>query len=325
MKRSLIGVLIGVFCVQLFWVGLASSSETYPSKPITMVLPVSAGMSDTLMRVICKVAEKDLGQAIIIDNKTGGGGSIAVNNVLKSKPDGYTVGMAVTGFFISMPQMLDLPYNVFTDTTDILAICKYNFALCVKADAPWNTFEDVLAYAKMNPGKFTYANFGTGMSQQICMERIALKEGIKWTQIPFKSGGEAVIACLGGHADAVAQGSVDSLPHLKSGKLKMLLALDNERWPEFPTVPHVMEKGYDFYAFSFISLYGPKGLPESIRQRLEDVFKKAMEDPSFTKVVKQFGLMPTFKSGKDYSALWRSYYDETGKVLKAIGLIEKKK
>jgi tripartite-type tricarboxylate transporter receptor subunit TctC len=325
MKRSFITVLVSIALVQPFFASDALPMESYPNKPVTMVLPVSSGMADTLMRVISKAAEKDLGQPIIIENKTGGGGSIGVNSVVKSKPDGYTVGMAVTGYFVSQPQMLDLPYNVFTDITDILAIAKYNFALCVKADAPWNTFEDVLAYAKKNPGKFSYGNYGTGMSTQISMERIAMKEGVKWTQIPFKSGGEAVVGVLGGHADAAVQGSVDVLPHLKSGKLKMLLVMDNKRWPDYPNIPTILEKGYDFYAVSFISVYGPKGMPEPIRQKLEDVFRKAMDDPSFVKVVQQFRVDPTFMSGKDYSALWRSYYEGTGQVLKALGLIEKKK
>jgi tripartite-type tricarboxylate transporter receptor subunit TctC len=325
MKRSFITVLVAIALVQPFFTGDALAQEAYPNKPVTMVLPVASGMADTLLRIISKAAEKELGQPVIIENKTGGGGSIGVNSVVKSKPDGYTLGMAVTGYFVSQPNMLDLPYNVLTDITDIAAIVKYNFALCVKADAPWNTFEDVLTYAKKNPGKFSYGNYGTGMSTQISMERIAMKEGIKWTQIPFKSGAEAVVGVLGGHADAAVQGSVDVLPHLKSGKLKMLLVMDNKRWRDYPNIPTILEKGYDFYAVSFISIYGPKGMPEPIRQKLEDAFKNAMNDRSFVEVTQKFGVDPAFMSGKEYSALWRSNYESTGQVLKALGLVEKKK
>ncbi len=161
-----------------------------------------------------------------------------------------------------------------------------------------------------------------GVTQHICMERIAMKEGIKWTMVPFKSGGESVMACLGGHTDAIVQGSIDELPHIKAGKLKLLLVLNDSRWPDSQSTPHILEKGYDFYALSYISFYGPKGLPEPIRQKLEDAFKKAMRRPSFTDVMKQFQVESAYLSGKEYSAHWRSRYEEMGRVIKAIGLVE---
>ncbi len=310
------------FLIPCFFVTNGSSQEPYPNRPISMVCWSTAGMMDTVTRVICKVAEKELGQPIIVENKPGAGGAIGKNYVLKSKPDGYTLGVTTTGTYLVIPHMRKLPFDVLTDVTDIIAVCKYNFGLIVKIDAPWNSFEDVIAYAKKNPGKFTYACAGVGVTQHICMERIAMKEGIKWTQVPFKSGGESVMACLGGHTDAVAQGSIDVLPHIKAGKLKMLLALDDKRWPDVPNVPHILEKGYDFYALSYISFYGPAGISEPIRQKFEDVFRKAMKDPSFIDVMKQFQVEAAYLSGKDYSNFWRSRYEEMGKVIKALGLKE---
>jgi len=299
------------------------SQEPYPVRSITMVCWSTAGMMDTVTRVICKVAEKELGQPIIVENKPGAAGAIGKNYVLKSKPDGYTLGVTTTGTYLVIPHMRKLPFDVLTDVTDIIAICKYNFGLAVQSDAPWKTYEDIIEYAKKNPGKFTYACAGVGVTQHICMERIAMKEGIKWTQVPFKSGGESVMACLGGHTNAVVQGSIDVLPHIKAGKLKMLLALNDKRWPDAPDVPHILEKGYDFYALSYISFYGPAGISEAIRQKMEDVFKKAMKDPSFIDVMKQFQVEASYLSGKDYSTHWRSRYEEMGKVIKAIGLVEK--
>jgi tripartite-type tricarboxylate transporter receptor subunit TctC len=191
-------------------------------------------MGDTVTRVLCKNAEKELGQPIVIETKPGAAGAIGINYVVQSKPDGYTIGMAVTSNYIVNPHIRKLSYGTLTAITDILAVCKYNFGLAVKAGSQWNTYEDVIAYARANPGKFTYACAGVGVIQHITMERIAMKDGIKWTVVPFKSGGEAVVGVLGGHADAAVQGSVDLLPHLKSGKLKMLLVMDNKRWPDYP-------------------------------------------------------------------------------------------
>jgi len=313
---------IVIFLITCFFVTNGLPQEPYPVRSITMVCWSTAGMMDTVTRVICKVAEKELGQSIVVENKPGAAGAVGKNYVLKSKPDGYTLGVTTTGTYLVIPHMRKLPFDVLKDVTDIATICKYNFGLAVKVDAPWNTFEDVIAYARKNPAKFTYATAGVGVTQHICMERIAMKEGIKWTQVPFKSGGESVLACLGGHTDATVQGSLDVLPHIKAGKLKMLLALNDSRWPDVSNVPHILEKGYDFYALSFISFYGPAGISEPIRQRLEDVFKRAMKDPSFIEVMKKFQVEEAFMSGKDYSTHWRSRYEEMGKVIKALGLSE---
>lgn len=323
MKKLLKLFGVGVLLITILTVGFASAQGSYPNRPITMVVWSTVGMGDAVTRILCKNAEKELGQPIVIETKPGAAGAIGINHVVQSKPDGYTLGMAVTSNYVINPYMRKLAYDTLTSITDILAVVKYNFGLAVRADAPWNTYEDVIAYAKKNPGKFTYACAGVGVTQHICMERIAMKEGIKWTAVPFKSGGESVMACLGGHTDAVVQGSMDVLPHIKAGKLKMLLSLDGSRWPDVPDVPQILEKGYNFTAMSYISYMAPRGIPEPIRQKLEDVFKKAMEDPSFTEVMKQYNVQATFMSGKEYSALWRSQYDEMGKVVNALGLVEK--
>ena len=217
-------------------VGDGRSQELFPNRPITVVSPWGPGMSDTITRVVCKAAEKELGQPIIVENKPGAGGTIGVSYALKAKPDGYTLGLPMTSAYIIQPQMRQLSYNPLTDAVDITTIFRYNFGLAVRTDAPWKNFEELIAYARNNPGKFTYACAGVGVGQHICMERVAMQEKIKWTQVPFKSGVEAVAACLGGHTDAVVQGSVDEIPHIKAGKLKLLLTLDDKRWPGFPAV-----------------------------------------------------------------------------------------
>jgi tripartite-type tricarboxylate transporter receptor subunit TctC len=272
---------------------------------------------------MCKVAERELGQPIIVENKPGAGGSLGMNYVLKSKPDGYTLGTPGTGSYFIHPHMRNVPYDPFTDSIDITPIFKYNFGLVLRVDAPWNTFEDILKYAKNNPGKFRYAVAGVGNPQHICMERIAMKEGIQWTLIPFKSGMESVTACLGGHTDAAVQGSIDVMPHIKAGKLKLLLTIGDRRWPAIPNVPSILEKGYNFYAISYHFINAPTGVPKSIIKKLEDVFNKAKRDPSFIELMGKFEVEVCTMSGKEFSDLWKSNYDEMGKVIKTLGLQEK--
>jgi tripartite-type tricarboxylate transporter receptor subunit TctC len=315
--------LIAIFLIMAVFIRNGVSQELYPNRPVTVVVPWSAGMADTMTRAICNVAEKELGQPIIVENRPGAGGAIGVNYVLKSKPDGYSLGIASTTNYITYPHTKKLPYDVLKDVTDIMVFCRYNQLLCVRADAPWNTYEELIEYAKKNPDKFTYATPGLGSGQHICMEQIAMEEGIKWTVIPFKGGGAAVLACLGGHTNGVTMSSIETSAHIKAGKLKLLLVLTDSRLPDFPDIPTILEKGYDFTATTYLSLYGPRGLAEPIRQRLEDVFKKAVEDPSFTEVAKKFQIGTVYMSGKEYSDYWRSKYGERGKVIKLLGLAYK--
>lgn len=312
---------IAVLSILALSVNYSLGQETYPNRPINVIVFWGPGQTDTLTRVICKAAEKYLGQPLIVENKPGGSAAIGMNYVAKSEPDGYTIGVSATSVNYCLPHMRKVPYNILTDCTDICAITKYKAGLCVKADAPWNTFEDLLAFAKKNPGKFKYGSAGKSGTQYIAMERIAMKEGIRWTQIPFKSGGEAALACLGGHTDAVAQGPIDVSPHLRAGKLKLILALNDSRWKETPNVPNCKEK-YGFSSVAYTSFVGPKNMPIAIVQKLEAAFKKAMGDPSFVDICEKFDVEQDFMTGKQYSDFWRSEYDNMGKVIKALGITE---
>lgn len=319
-KGVLVLCLIGVLLVISSFPKDTSGQTSFPARPITMIIESGAGgMADTMTRLLCKAAEKELGQPIVCENKPGGGMTIAKNYVVKSEPDGYTIGVSTTATNINIPHMRDLPYNVHTDQRDIATYFKYTHALCVKADAPWKTFEDVLAYAKQNPGKFTYATAGVGVTQHIVMERIAMKQGIKWSMVPFKSGSEAVVACLGGHTHAVAQGPADVIPHIEAGKLKLLLALNDNRWPISPNIPTVLEK-YGFFGMNYQSIYGPRGIPDHAAEKLENAFKKAVSNPSFVEGAKTLQVVIFYMSGKDYDKFWRSHYDEMGKVVRDLGL-----
>jgi len=324
MSRTLKLFLVVVFLVTALCVGDSLSSEVYPSRPITVVLGWGAGgMHDTLTRLLSKAAEKELGQPIIIENKSGASGVIAQNYVCKSKPDGYILSSTITGTYIVQPQMRKTPYNPFTDITEIMTFAKYNNGVCVRAEAPWNTIEDLIAYSKSNPGKFTYAHPGVGMMPHIVLEHFTMKEGIKWNGIPFKSGPEGVNACLGGHVDGVVMGSRDLIPQIQAGKLKLLFIISDSRWPEVPNVPTILEKGHKFYMLSYMDINGPKDLPETIKEKLHNAFKNAMKDTSFQGMLKKYHIEEAYLSGKDYAEKWRAMYPAMGEILNTLGLVEK--
>jgi tripartite-type tricarboxylate transporter receptor subunit TctC len=322
--RTLKLSLVVMILITALWARESLAADTYPNQPITIVCGWAPGsMHDTLIRVLSKAAEKELGQPIVNENKPGAGGVIAKAYVVKAKPDGYTLGTTVTATYIVQPQIRKVPYDPFKDVVDIMTYAEYNNGIVVRADAPWNTWEDIIAYAKANPGKFTYGHPGFGMMPHITMEHIAMKEGIKWQQVPFKNGPEAVNACLGGHIDSATAGSSDLIPQVKSGKMKMLIIISGNRWAATPTVPTIVDKGHDFYLLSYMGVYGPKGLPEPVRQKVDKAFKNAMKDRTFQDMLKQYTIEEAYMTGSEYAEKWKKLYAPMGKLVNQLGLVEK--
>jgi tripartite-type tricarboxylate transporter receptor subunit TctC len=312
-----------IFLVGAWLAAEAWPADTYPMKPIKIVLGTAPGsMMDNLTRMIAKAAEKELGQPVIVENKAGAAGVIAKSHVVGSKPDGYTLGSTVTATYIIQPQIRKVAYDPFKDVVDIMTFAEYNDGIAVRADAPWNSIEDVITYAKANPGKFTYGHPGYGMMPHIVMEHFAMKEGIKWQQVPFKNGPEAVNAVLGGHVDAAVAGSSDLIPQTQAGKLKLLVIISGNRWTAVPKVPTIVEKGHDFYVLSYVGLYGPKGLPEEIRQKLERVFRNAMKDRAFQDMLRQYSIEEAYLTGREYSEKWKGLYPSMGNTINNLGLVE---
>lgn len=292
----------------------------FPSKPITLIHPWVGGASDLAVREVIKEAAKELGQPINLEFKVGGAGAIAVNHVVKSAPDGYTLGITATANYIFAPHIHDLPYDALTATTDVIALYQNTYGIAVKTSDPWKTIEDLIEYAKKNPGKLKFGSIGAGSTQHVTMFRIAEKEGIKWTHVPFKKEGEVISACLGGHVDTTTQTPIATQGQIDAGKMRLLMVLTDGKWPALPNAPNMLDKGFGFHGIAYISVIGPAGLPEPIRKRLEDAFMKAVKSPAFLEVIKKYGLDPRSLPGEEYSKLWRKEYEVSGKVIKAIGL-----
>lgn len=311
---------MSVLLIAVLFYGNSFAQAIYPNKPITLVHPFVGGASDLAVREVIKDAGKELGQPINIEFKAGGSGSIAATYVVNSAPDGYTLGIIATSNYLNIPHMNDIPYNALTATTDVIALFQNTYGITVRTSDPWNTYEDLIAFARKNPNKLKYATIGAGSTQHVTMYRIGEKEGIKWIHIPFKNEGEAISACLGGHVDICTQTPIATQGQIDAGKLRLLMVLTDGRWPASPKALNMLDKGFDFTAIGYITVIGPAGLPEPIRQRLEDAFAKALKSPAYGEVVKKYGLDARSIPGKAYSDLWRKQYDASGKVIKAAGL-----
>lgn len=317
-----ISIFLGSFFFTQVIAGSVSAQEKYPTKPISFVIGYPAGgTTDLCARPLVVAAGKILGQPIVVLNKPGGGSAVAVASIKLEKPDGYTIGILPSGAVLSQ-HMRNVPYDSATDFTPIMQYAVYLYGLVVKADAPWKTFKDFMDYAKANPGKIRYSTAGAGTPQHLVMERLALKEKIKWTHIPFQGGGPAITALLGGHVEASSQ-TTEWKPHVEGGRLKLLAVYGETRMQDFPNVPTLLESGYDITAPSLISIIGPKGLSRPVVDTLHGAFKKAMEDPDFIKVSRQVDQPPMYRGPEDLAKHLVKMNGEVGGLIRSLGLREK--
>ena len=200
MQRFVRGLVAALACLSAF----AAIAQSFPAKPVTLIVPWPAGGStDQVMRALATATEKYLGQTVVVENKAGAGGTLGATAMVTAKPDGYTVTqIPITVFRI--PHTTKVGFDPLTDLTYLIGISGYTFGVAVRADAPWKTWEELVDYAKANPGKLSYGTPGANTSLHITMEEIAYRYGIKWTHVPFRGNADNMQALLGGHVDAAA-------------------------------------------------------------------------------------------------------------------------
>jgi tripartite-type tricarboxylate transporter receptor subunit TctC len=294
--------------------------SNYPNRPISCIVPFSPGGSaDVALRLMSKELEKYLGQPFVVVNKPGGGGSIGVSAVSVAKPDGYTIGQSPGGapLFI-MPYTEKIPYNPVKDVRYIIQFVDLTFGVVVSADSPLKTFKDLIAHARKNPGKTTYATNAPLSIANLVMEQVARKEKVQLTHIPFKSSPEYQSAVLGGHVLFSAGDFNYAL--LESGKTKLLAFLSEKAPQEYAQVPTLRELGYDVPCPVFLGILGPKGLPDEIVRKLEDAFAKTLKEPAVTKGLKELHLTMLYRNNKDLTDYVRKNYDAFGQMLREMGL-----
>lgn len=293
----------------------------FPTRTITYIQPFSAGVpADIAMRLISKEAEKFLGKPIIVLNKPGAAGTIGVAAVAAAAPDGYTIGNTPHSPMFVVPHLEKVPYQPVGDFKMIMQFAAFNMGVIVRADAPFNSFKDLITYARQNPGKLTYGTAGTNSMQFIIMEQVAKREKVQLMHVPFKATGDAQTALLGGHILFAAGDFNYSL--IEAGKARLLLLFREERAAEYPQTPILRDMGYDFPIPTFICVAAPKGLPDGIAKKLEDAFTKAMKEPGFIKGMKDLRLPIVYRNSRDLNAYVSQNYETYGQMLKDMGLIQ---
>jgi tripartite-type tricarboxylate transporter receptor subunit TctC len=313
---------IAVAAIGMLIAGHAGAQE-YPTKPITLIVPWTAGgATDIVMRAIADSASKVLGQPVVVDNKAGGGGTVGPAIMAAgAKPDGYTVAQIPITVF-RLPLMQQVSWDAAKDFTYIINLTGYTFGVTTSAEGPFKTWQDVIDFAKKNPGKVTYATPGAGTSLHIGMERVAALAGIKLTQVPFKGTPETSAAVLGQHTML----QVDSSgwrPLVDAGKLRLLMVWTGARSPNYPDVPTLKDLGYPLVYDSPFGLAGPKGVDPKIVAKLHDAFKKALEDPAVVATLAKYDMVPNYMSTEDYRKFVVEVTESERKVVESLGLGKK--
>jgi tripartite-type tricarboxylate transporter receptor subunit TctC len=317
------------FLIFLTWVAgpplWAEEPEKYPSRPVTMTISYTPGGSaDMICRAIAAVSPKYFSQPIVVVSKTGGGGLVALQNLASSKPDGYTLHFGRTGDIVIMPNVEKLPFNVQEAFTPIANVVMNQVVFSVNAQSPWKKIEDVIEAAKKEPGKISFATPGPLTIVSLAMENFCLQAGIKLNGVPFRGGGETVMALLGGHIPLLTSTEVEILSHAQRGAIRILMACSEERMKVFPNVPTAKEKGFKVKHSSIGGIFVPKETPSAVILKLEDMLKKITEDKDFIETIEnKMGSEVKFMSRNEFVKYWLEDLKSVEDLVSRLGLRKK--
>ncbi|HEU0201906.1 MAG TPA: tripartite tricarboxylate transporter substrate binding protein [Burkholderiaceae bacterium] len=274
-------------------------AATYPERPITFICPWPAGgTADQTMRALCQGAAKHLGRAIVVENKPGAAGMIGLKLLAGAQPDGYTIGqipISVTRF----SQLGTVQIDPLKDLTYIARTSGQTFGMAVPAESQFKTLKDLVAFAKANPGKVTYASAGVGGATHVGMEEFAIAAGVQFNHIPFKGGAEALQGVLGGHVEVLADSS-SWAPHVRAGKMRLLATWGEQRTQEFKDVPTLKDLGFNVVVDAPNGVGAPKGLDPAIAAKLREAFKVAVASPEFIAACAKIDAPVMYLDGPEY-------------------------
>lgn len=296
-------LIVCMMSICLLW-GVGLHAQTYPRGPVQLVIPFAPGGStDLFWRAIAETLGKNLGAPVSLVNKTGGGGIVGTSFVVNAKPDGYTLVSANSDPLNIAPLFTpDAPYSADKDLTYIAKMAVFPFTIAVRSESPFKTLEELVAFAKANPGKLKAGVAGAGTTPHLIVELFNKAAKIQIASVAFGGAGEVVPNLLGGHVDLTVISIAPIKAQFLAGKVRVLASFSPKRPPDFPQIPTVGEKGYQSANISTgIGLAGPKGLPPAVIKKCEEAVEKTLKDPKVVEVIDKLdGILIDFRSGEEY-------------------------
>ncbi len=300
----------------------AVSAQAYPTKPIKIIVPYPpGGITDIVGRTIGNRLSRDLGQSVIVENRSGAGGSIGAAEAARAKPDGYTFFIGTSATNGTNPSTYaNLSYDPAKDFDPVALVASAPLMIIVSPDVPAATISEFIDYAKAHPGDVSYATTGTGGSVHLTTELFSMQTGIKMTHVPYKGSSPALTDLMGGHVKVMFDNVPSAAPLAEAGKVRALAVTGSTRSvlaPEVPTVDETAVPGFD--SASWIALYAPDGTPQNIIDTVNSAVNKALTDEGVLETFKKAGLSPRGGRAGDLAQHQKTEIEKWAQVVKAIG------
>ena len=300
-RRTLLAASAGLVLAPLATPALAQ--EKFPDRPLRLIVPwPPGGSADAQLRSLAEIAGRELGQNVLIENRTGASGTLGAQFLAtQARPDGYTLGQMHMSVVRRQFLVRNPPWDVVRDFTHIIGLTGWLFGVCVKADGPIKSWADYIAYGKANKGRLTYTTSGIATSNHLAMEDLMAREGIEAVHVPYRGSNEAAVAVASGEVLSVADSSAWA-PLVEGGQLRCISVWTAERAPRFPTVPTLKELGYDMVVTSPYGVSGPKGMDPGVVRVLHDAMKAALFSDANKQVRGQFDMPLEYYDTAAYQA-----------------------
>lgn len=302
--------------------GSALAADAYPDKPLTMIVPFSAGgTTDILARIVGQALGQELGQTIIIENKPGAGGNIGAQQASRAKADGYTLFMGTVGTHaINQALYKKLPYDPVKDFAPLSRVANVPNLLVAHPSRPYKTVQEMIAYAKKHPGEVTYGSPGSGASPHVSGALFQSMTGAEMTHVPYKGSAPAISDLLGNQIAVMFDNMPSAIQHVRSGKLRPIAVTTAKRSSELPDVPTIAEAGVPGYeATSWFGLWAVAGTPAPILTKLQTALTKVLKDPAVAKKIADQGGEVVIETPAQFDSFIKSEAAKWGKVVKESG------
>ncbi len=320
-RRRFLAATAALGAGPVFGMSAARAADRFPLRPIALWVPwPPGGGTDLTMRLLAELAGKQLGQKVLVENRPGAGGTLAMPVLQQAQPDGYTIAQMPQPVFRA-PLLQKLTWDPIRDTTPIIQVSGVTFGMVVPTASKLRSVEDVVTYARQNPGQLTVATNGVGTTPHLVLDELFARRKVDWIHVPYKGTAEQMIAVSSGQV-MVGVNSNGFAPFVDNGQLRLLATFGEHRTKRWPSVPTLRELGLGIVATSPYGLAGPRGMTPEVVRVLHDAFRAAMNDPIHLAELEKYDQELAYLGPEDYGRAMREAYAAEKRSVDRLGLVK---